>query len=61
MIKNLKNKKKINFFKKNFIKIVRKLGFEIIDQNNFTIPTSNTSLNSNISDNKQKKYNPTTW
>ena len=49
MIKNLKNKKKINFFKKNFIKLVRKLGFEIIDQNNFTIPTSNTSLNSNIS------------
>ena len=49
MIKNLKNKKKINFFKKNFIKIVRKLGFEIIDQNNFTIPTSNTSLNNNIS------------
>ena len=40
MIKNFKNKKKINFFKKNFIKIVRKLGFEIIDQNNFTIPTS---------------------
>ena len=49
MIKNFKNKNKINFFKKNFIKIVRKLGFEIIDQNNFTIPTSNTSLNNNIS------------
>ena len=49
MIKNLKNKNKNNFFKKNFIKIVRKFGFEIIDQNNFTIPTSNTSLNNNIS------------
>ena len=49
MIKNFKNKNKINFFKKNFIKITRKLGFEIIDQNNFTIPTSNTSLNNNIS------------
>ena len=49
MIKNFKSKNKNNFFKKNFIKIVRKLGFEIIDQNNFTIPTSNTSLNNNIS------------
>ena len=49
MIKNLNNKKKTNFLKKNFIKIIRKLGFEIIDQNNFTIPTSNTSLSSNIS------------
>ena len=49
MIKNLKKKKKYNFFKKNFIKILRKTGFEIIDQNNFTIPTSNVSLNKNIS------------
>ena len=49
MIKNLNKKKKYNFFKKNFIKIVRKLGFEIIDQNNFTIPTSNTAVNKNIS------------
>ena len=49
MIKNLNKKKDYNFFKKNFIKIVRKLGFEIIDQNNFTIPTSNTLLNKNIS------------
>ena len=49
MIKNLNKKNKINFFKKNFIKIVRKLGFEIIDQNNFTIPTSNIKLNGNIS------------
>ena len=49
MIKNLKEKKQYNFFKKNFIKILRKTGFEIIDQNNFTIPTSNVSLNKNIS------------
>jgi len=49
VIKNLNKKKNYNFFKKNFIKIVRKLGFEIIDQNNFTIPTSNASLNKNIS------------
>ncbi len=49
MIKNFNKKEKNNFFKKNFIKIIRKLGFEIIDQNNFTIPTSNTKLNNNIS------------
>ena len=49
MIKNFKSKNKNNFFKKNFIKITKKLGFEFIDQNNFTIPTSNTSLNNNIS------------
>ena len=49
MIKNLKEKKQYNFLKKNFIKILRKTGFEIIDQNNFTIPTSNVSLNKNIS------------
>ena len=48
MIKNPK-KNKYNFLKKIFIKISRKIGFEIIDQNNFTIPTSNTSLNNNIS------------
>ena len=49
MIKNFKKKHKYNFFKKNFIKIVRKFGFEIIDQNNFTVPTSNVLLNQNIS------------
>ena len=49
MIKNFQDKKKNNFFKKLFIKIIRKLGFEIIDQNNFTIPTSDVSLNKNIS------------
>ena len=49
MIKNFNKIKKNNFFKKNFIKIIRKLGFEIIDQNNFTIPTSNKKLNNNIS------------
>ena len=48
MIKNSK-KNKYNFLKKIFIKISRKIGFEIIDQNNFTIPTSNTFLNKNIS------------
>ena len=43
---NIKNKK---FLIKLFIKIARKLGFEIVDQNNFTIPTSGKNLNENLS------------
>ena len=39
---------KINFFKKIFIKICRIFGYEIIDQNNFYIPTQNKSLNENL-------------
>jgi len=49
MKKNLITKKNYNFLKKIFIKIIRKVGFEIIDQNNFSIPTSNVSINKNIS------------
>ena len=37
-----------NFIKKILIKVVRKLGFEIIDQNNLTVPTSEKSLNDNL-------------
>ncbi len=37
-----------NFFKKLLIKIIRKFGFEIIDQNNLTVPTSNKKLNENL-------------
>ena len=40
--------KKNNFFKKFFIKLNRKLGYEIIDQNKLIIPTSNKSLNENL-------------
>ena len=43
---NIKNKK---FLIKLFIKIARKLGFEIVDQNNFTIPTSDKNLDENLS------------
>ena len=39
-MKNIKNSKKQSFFKKIFIKLSRKLGYEIIDQNNFEIVTS---------------------
>jgi hypothetical protein len=40
---------KINFFKKNLIKIIRKLGFEVIDQNNLTIPNKDKKINEDIS------------
>ena len=49
MKKNLIIKKKYTFLKKIFIKIIRKCGFEIIDQSNFSIPTSKVSINKNIS------------
>ena len=37
-----------NFIKKILIKVIRKLGFEIIDQNNLTVPTSEKSLDDNL-------------
>ena len=41
--------KKNNFLKKIFIKLCRILGYEIIDQNNFEIPTLSKKANENIS------------
>ena len=38
-----------NSIKKIFIKISRLMGYEIIDQNNFTSPTLNKELNENLS------------
>ena len=35
--------------KKIFIKIARLLGYEIIDQNNFSLPTINKKLNEDLS------------
>ena len=40
--------KEKNFLKKIFIKLCRKLGFEIIDQNSLILPTSNKSINENL-------------
>ena len=37
-----------NFIKKLLIKVIRKLGFEIIDQNNLTVPTSEKNLDDNL-------------
>ena len=39
---------KNNFIKKILIKAIRKLGFEIIDQNNLTVPTSEKRLDDNL-------------
>ena len=41
--------KKNNPFKKFFIKICRFFGLELIDQSNFSIPTSNKSMNDTLS------------
>tara|TARA_B100000686_G_C16744401_1_gene948536 strand:+ start:699 stop:1733 length:1035 start_codon:yes stop_codon:yes gene_type:complete len=40
---------KSGFLKKIFIKICRVLGYEIIDQSNFFVPTQEKSLNENLS------------
>ncbi len=47
-MKNKTNNKK-NFLSKLFVKIVRKFGYELIDQANMTIPTRNLSANDNLS------------
>ncbi len=48
-MKEIKNKKKNNIFKKIFIKLSRLFGYEIIDQNNFEIPTLNKTLEKELS------------
>ena len=48
-MKKQDNITKINFLKKIFIKICRIFGYEIIDQSNFSMPTSNKYLNENLS------------
>ena len=49
-MKNVKNSNKPGFLKKIFIKISRKLGYEIIDQNNFQIVTSDKRVNQHLSE-----------
>ena len=48
-MKDIKNLKKTGFLKKLFIKICRKLGYEIIDQNSFELVTSNKILTDDLS------------
>ena len=48
-MKDIKSSKKTSFLKKLFIKICRKLGYEIIDQNSFELVTSNKILTDDLS------------
>ena len=48
-MKKIKNSNKTNLFKKIFIKICRILGFEIIDQSNFSSPTLRKNLDDTLS------------
>ena len=41
---------KTSFFKKIFIKICRIIGYEIIDQNNLYLPTSNKFIDEELSE-----------
>ena len=43
-MREIKSKKR-GFITKIFIKLCRIFGFEIVDQSDFSIPTSNKSLN----------------
>ena len=56
-MKKIENNTKNNFLKKIFIKICRILGYEIIDQNNFFIPTAEKSLNDTLSVQGEKSIN----
>ncbi len=49
MIKNKKINKK-SFFKKSFIKIARKIGYELIDQSDLTVITKNKNIRENLSE-----------
>ena len=56
-MKQLKNNVKVNFFKKLFIKLCRILGFELIDQSTFFVPTSNLNLSETLSVSGKKSVN----
>ena len=48
-MKKIENNKKTNFLKKLFIKFCRFMGFEIIDQSNFSSPTLKKNLSETLS------------
>ena len=56
-MKKIENNTKPNFYKKIFIKICRLIGYEIIDQNNFFVPTLNKPINSTLSIQGKKSIN----
>ena len=57
-MKKIENIKEPNFLKKLFIKLCRIIGFEIIDQSNLYLPTSDKLANKNLSgnDNTRRTY-----
>jgi len=56
-MKKIENNTKPNFVKKLFIKMCRLIGYEIIDQNNFFVPTLNKSINEELSVQGKKSIN----
>ena len=48
-MKKIENNKKSNIIKRLFVKLCRLIGFEIIDQSNFSSPTLNKSLDETLS------------
>ena len=56
-MKEQKNLIKLSFFKKIFIKICRTLGYEIIDQSSFYVPTQKKFLDENLSIQGKKSIN----
>ena len=55
-MKNIKNSKKNSFLKRILIKILRKFGFEIIDQNRFKIITLDKKINEEIDRRTQNTF-----
>ena len=56
-MKEIKTHKQKKPFKKIFIKLCRFMGYEIIDQNSFYLPTSNKRLNETLSRSGKKSIN----
>ena len=56
-MKEIENTRSKSIFKKIFIKLCRLFGYEIIDQNTFSIPTQNKSLNESLSKQGIKSIN----
>ena len=56
-MKEIENTRSKSIFKKIFIKLCRLFGYEIIDQNTFSVPTQNKTLNESLSKQGIKSIN----
>ncbi|MDC3355124.1 glycosyltransferase family 2 protein [Candidatus Pelagibacter sp.] len=56
-MKNKQVKQKKSFFDKFFIKLIRKFGYEVIDQANLYIPSKDLGANQNLSKNGKQSIN----